>query len=222
MKSSVKIDYDRSQELKPVIKIILPLDLRDGDKCTEAHNIDPRDKLVADFLHTPRNLVENYLFEVNQRWLIDNGSSLLTTISPIPEEEMFFRLKTAIMGRIIGDNIEAYRGCESFKESDKTGPCPLNYDRWLKITEFFEWVKEQPYSGESVLPDKLTIRHVFETMLSQDERIAAFENTPKYKWDSEVISPDQALDIAFDFKSSPQGVDYWNKVLSMLNTTVDK
>lgn len=40
----------------------------------------------------------------------------------------------------------------------------------------------------------------------------AFNNTPKYKLDSVVESGYKALDIAFDWKTSPEGWDYWNKV----------
>lgn len=58
----------------------------------------------------------------------------------------------------------------------------------------------------------LTIRYVFEMCLNDDERMKAFNNTPKYKWDTEVESGYQGLDIAFDWKTSPEGWDYWNKV----------
>lgn len=212
MKSTIKIDYDRNQELKPVIKIILPLDLREGEMCSEAHDIDPRDKLIADFLHTPRNIVENYLFEVNQRLLINNGESLLTTIAAIPEESIFTRLKTAIIGRLVGD--DSMQECQDMRGKTNR-PCPHNYDKWLKITEFFEWVEEQPYSGNIDVP-LVTIRSVFESRLTDEERMAAFNNTPKYKWDIGAENAYQALNQAFDFKTSPEGYEYWNKVLEGL------
>lgn len=173
MKSTIKIDYDRSHELKPVIKIILPLDLKEGEKCTEAHDIDPKDKLVADFLHTPRNIVENYLFEVNQRFFINDGSALLTTISAIPEEVIFTRLKTAITGRLISE--EDQSECRKYSihcTPDNIFPVPNNYDAWSKINEFFEWLDNQPYYNDTTVvgstsDSELTIRHVFETCLNQ-------------------------------------------------------
>ena len=157
MKSTIKIDYDRNYELKPVIKIILPLDLKEGEKCIEAHEIDPRDKLVADFLHTQRNTVENYLFEVNQRLLINNGSALLTTIAAIPEESIFTRLKIAIEGRLIGDDVDQIAEFVKFRMSSEVNkkntassdrPVPANYEKWLKIIEFFEWASQEKYSQD--------------------------------------------------------------------------
>lgn len=218
MKSTIKIDYDRNHELKPCIKIILPLDLREGEMCTEAHDIDPRDKLVADLLHTPRNLVENYLFEVNQRLLINNGTHLLTTIAAIPEELIFTRFETAIMGGLISE--ENQRECSDYSINCTPAniiPVPNNYVTWSKVHDFFEWLENQPYSNDTPLQGNtkasdLTIRHVFEMCLNQEERMKAFDNTPKYKLDSVVESGYQALDIAFDWKTSPEGWEYWNKV----------
>lgn len=156
MKSTIKIDYDRNHELKPVIKIILPLDLKEGEKCSEAHEIDPRDKLVADFLHTPRNLVENYLFEVNQRVFINDGSSLLTTIAAIPEEYLFARFYRAIIGRIVSE--EDQQKCLDFSRRDYTGTLPRkspskDYDKWVKIRDFFDWLEKQPYYNDTFKED---------------------------------------------------------------------
>lgn len=72
------------------------------------------------------------------------------------------------------------------------------------------------YNSRPSLTKRMTIRGVFETRLSDEERFAAFNNTPKYKWDSDVESDHQALDVAFDFKTSPEGYDYWNKVFERL------
>ncbi len=221
MKSTIKIDYDRNHELKPCIKIILPLDLREGEKCTEAHDIDPRDKLVADLLHTPRNIVENYLFEVNQRLLINDGTHLLTTIAAIPEENIFHRFETAIVGRIVSEDDQVE--CRKYSlhcDPSNIMPVPNNYVSWSKIHEFFEWLDNQPYYNDESYDKKtdggqLTIRHVFETCLNQEERMKAFNNTPKYKLDSVVKSGYEALDIAFDWKTSPEGWDYWNKVANI-------
>lgn len=61
-----------------------------------------------------------------------------------------------------------------------------------------------------------TIRHYFEMCLSDGERQNAFDNTPKYKWDSPAKDAYEALDIAFDFATSPQGYDYWNEIIERL------
>lgn len=207
MKSSVKIDYIRGRfGNEPCIRIISIQDQPENLE-SEIDNDDVRDKLIADFLHTPLNVYSNDVFVMGSAYHIPNGKNI--TIVPLKNEDRLLVFRNLLINTL--KNWEIPHD-EQFVHSF--------YDEIDKLVH--NSLKAKKQSIFPIKSPKLTIRHVFETMLSQDERIAAFENTPKYKWDSEVISPDHALDVAFDFQSSPQGADYWNKVLSRLNTPVDK
>lgn len=89
-----------------------------------------------------------------------------------------------------------------------------------RTIEISEAIEKTWYAAENDLFDKqkvsskklLTIRDVFETCLNQEERMAAFNNTPKYKLDTEVESSYMALDVAFDWSTSPEGFNYWDNV----------
>ena len=142
MKSTIKIDYDRGHnEVLPAVKIILPLNLHEQENVLEAHDIDSRDKLIADFLHTPGNQECNHIFKVNQCRLLEHGTHLLTTIIPVKEEELFEEFKSNIMGRIISEpDLQSY-------DTPSCKPCGFTYDAWVKIKEFFEWLEKQPYHG---------------------------------------------------------------------------
>lgn len=205
MNSSVRIDYIRGRYgNEPCIKIVSVQD-QPADLESESDNDDVRDKLISEFLYTPLNSYPNDVFVIGSSWSIPNGTRAF--IVPLKNEDRLLVFRNLLVNTLKNWEIpHDPQFVYSF------------YDQIDKLVNNSLEAKKQNVG----LPksSKLTISHVFETMLSQDERIAAFQNTPKYKWDSEVNSPDHALDIAFDFASSPEGSEYWNKVLSNLNKQI--
>lgn len=112
-----------------------------------------------------------------------------------------------------------------------------------KIQEFFQWLDEtEPATWEEQQPDPSaadinsakyygslhpvdepkkfpmeTIRDYFELSLEQGERMNAFNNTPHNMLDTKVSSAAEAFEKAFDINKSPQGAEYWQKVISRIS-----
>lgn len=58
-----------------------------------------------------------------------------------------------------------------------------------------------------------TVRDYYELVLSQDERIAAFDNTSKSKLDLHTSNIAQAILQSFYIADSPQGANYWQDII---------
>lgn len=198
MNSSVKIDYIRGRYgNEPCMKITSVQD-QPSNLESEADNDDVRDKLIAEFLHTPLRSSPNDVWVIGSSWSIPNGCR--TFIVPLRDDDRLLVFRNMLINTLRDWDIphdEQY--VHSF------------YDEIDKLINNSLQAKKQ-----SVGISKITVRHVFETMLSQDERMAAFDNTPKYKWDDLADNAYEALDYAFDFKTSPQGLEYWTNVANKL------
>jgi len=232
VKSTIKIDLEsQNSGSTPVIKIIQPVDVLDEN----SSDFDIRDKLIRDFLHQPSMVERNSLFELATFYPhpMDEPRVNITTIAPVKEENVLYKIRHMVLNRLVPyDTIVELNSCGQVAVKNKKkgqSPMPLRGDLYFKIHEFFDWVDKEGYcswedqhpyyvDGKPIAHEKnvLKIRDVFETHLSSEERIAAFENTPKYKWDLRVNSAYQGIDEAFDWTSSPQGWDYWEKVAEKL------
>lgn len=230
MKSTIKIDLEsQNSGSMPVIKIVQPIDLPDEN----SPDYDVKDKLISIFLHQPCMVERNFMFELATCFPhpIDNPRVNVTTISPIKEENVFYKVRHIILNRLVPYNsIIELNSCGQValkNKKDGKSPMPERGDLYFKIHEFFDWVEKTGYCSFEdqhpyLLPRypkgdiALTIRDIFETQLSQDERMAAFNNTPKYKWDLRVDNAYQGLDEAFDWTISAEGWDYWKNVANRL------
>lgn len=102
MKAKVTIDYESGTTMTPVIKIVTPLPDRDlFDKYD-----DPRDRLVADFLHTPSCFERNHLFETKTYGnILNNGSPVgtqdITTIGAVPYDRILYTFKHILLNRYV-------------------------------------------------------------------------------------------------------------------------
>lgn len=162
MESTLKIDYSgRGVHGIPVIKIVQPLHLVESTN-NEAIE-DVRDRLIAEFLHTPCMAHRNHYFRLDTyNNPIPTGKSTdkqitVSTISAIEEGQMFHTFKHAILDRLISyDNLVEINQLENslgdYKDRVKAGktPAPFGYDTYLKIKEFFDWVYAQNYNGDPV------------------------------------------------------------------------
>lgn len=213
MKSSIKIDTEQGQ---PILKIIQPIDCINFT--LQNDDYDVRDKLLSEFIQKPSMADWNGWFRVNTHFThpLENPTHQITTIAPVTVDELFNLFKHNILNRLVPYNTIIAINSGQEKSQGKHAKI-MEFFNWLSEQEWATWEEQQPYSGETQDPEThpkpLTIRHVFEMELSSEERIAAFNNTPKYKWDQQVENNYQALDTAFDFKTSPEGFEYWNAVL---------
>lgn len=150
MESTLKIDYQsRGKHFAPIIKIVQPIRMS-GQPSDEEFD-DPKDKLISNFLHTPCILKGNFIFEVHSRdqHPSDNPRVIITTISAIEEDNLFRRLKSYIMDRIISwEDINACHELQQTKPDsnyDHIQNVPLGFDKYQKIEEFFAWLSKQDY-----------------------------------------------------------------------------
>lgn len=122
----------------------------------------------------------------------------------------------------------------------KTERIDLSIIKHNKICDFFAWLESAGYCSwkerqpdfnkaeinsakyEGAKPQNKssyileTIRDYFELSLEQGERMNAFENTPFAKLDLPVKNVAEAFEKAFDIKKSPQGAEYWQKVINRI------
>jgi hypothetical protein len=213
MKSTLKVTYERHFDgINPVLQIVQPLDLHSEEFIGQD---DPKDDLLTDFLRSPLNAEKNWLFDIASCFNTANHS--LTSIKPVALKDEF-SIAVAI--------IQKQLYMTSRNDDATTESCVAC------ITEMFDRLdvlKGEMLSNyvKSSVPKKSrydgTIRHYFEMCLADGERMNAFNNTPIEKWDMEAKDAGEALDIAFDFGSSPQGYDYWDKIRNRVKTIpVDK
>lgn len=221
MGSTLKISTSsRGVHGVPVIKIIQPINLIDPPIHMD---VELKDELIASFLHTPCMTNPNSLFRVDTRWTAEDAQVRITTISAIEEGQIFHTFKHAILDRLISyDNqveINILKNQIKNLEIPKgaTHKAPVDYDKYLKIQEFFNWLWEQPYNGDpvntpietrrdTVRETKIpleTVRDCFELSLEPGERINAFENTPGYILDTKVDNIADAISNAFDINKTP-------------------
>jgi hypothetical protein len=142
MKSSIKIDYERSYENNPVIKITIP------DYGKESTDEDIRDKLMKDFLHSPMKMERNTLFELNTYGNLSNSTLEVCTISPIKYENVIYKLRHIVLNRLVPYNdIVLFNS----KLSEPNGA-------YKKVHEFFDWVDkfEKERGEKEVEPNTLT------------------------------------------------------------------
>lgn len=235
MESTLKIDTSsRGIHQVPIIKIVQPIKLIEPNPVEDIDDV--KDKLIREFLHTPCMANRNHFFRTDSHFPhpLENPRVFITTISAVEEGQMFHTFKHAIFERLI--SYENLCECIEFdkRSSDQqtNRPAPFDWDKYLKIKEFFDWVWEQPYNGDPVntpietrrdtkpspkLIPMETIRDYFELSLEQGERINAFENTPKINLDKKVENMWDAIHSAFSPENSPQGVDYWQKVINRVD-----
>lgn len=152
MGSTLKISTSsRGVHGVPVIKVIQPINLIIPNP---NEDVDIKDELIASFMHTPSMAYPNNLFKVDSRFTSEEQGVKVTIISAIEEGQMFFTFKHAILNRLISyKNLVEIRERENeLKTSDKskTHPVPFDYDKYIKINEFFDWLWEQNYNGDPV------------------------------------------------------------------------
>jgi hypothetical protein len=221
MKSTIKIDTEQGQ---PILKIVQPIEC--VNFTLQNDDYDVRDKLLSEFIQKPSMTDWNGWFRVNTHFThpFENPTHQITTIAPVEVSELFTLFKHNILNRLVPYNTICAIN-EGKEKSQGKHDKIIEFFNWLNEQEWATWEEQHPYLEQlpkkteinlSSLPKRMTIRGVFETRLSDEERFAAFNNTPKYKWDADVESDHQALDVAFDFETSPEGSDYWNKVLERI------
>lgn len=142
MKSTIKIDYERSFERTPVIKIIIPYLEKDNNGTPgDLDDDDVRDGLVRDLIQSPCMASPNHFFEVKTTFPIGDHSRL-TTIGAIIEGDLMYRFRHAILNRFV--SYAELVACNEIKRTDdfdtNTYPVPLYYDRFVKINDFFDWL----------------------------------------------------------------------------------
>lgn len=233
MESTLKIGTSsRGIHGVPVIKIVQPIHLVNPDPSLDIDDV--KDELISSFLHTPVMQFPNILFIVDSHfnYPAETPKFRITTISAIEEGQIFHTFKRVILDRLISyDNLVDINEFErSNARINDCGPVPFDYDKYLQIKQFFDWVWEQPYNGDPVntpiqtrrdpvIKTKIpleTIRDYFELSLEQGERMNAFENTPKSILDIQVSNASEAFAKAFDIKKSPQGAEYWQKIINRI------
>lgn len=149
MKSTLKIDYSsRPNGGRPVIKIVQPIELLKAENYAE--DVDVRDVMIRDYLHTPCMSDRNGLFRVSSHFETPHGNNpthYITNIDVVPEEEMFYTFRHAILNRLIPYNTLLSMDREEPKKPDDTS-CSTRFERELeakKINEFFDWVEQTGY-----------------------------------------------------------------------------
>lgn len=98
MKSTVKIDYQvRQNGGVAVIKIVQPVEVLECSH--EENDVDPRDKLVSQFLHQPLNVHPHTIFQRTTYYPtpIENPKHYVTNIEPISNEDFCFKIKHSII-----------------------------------------------------------------------------------------------------------------------------
>lgn len=123
MKSTIKIDYERSLDNNPVIKITTPKEPSE----------DIRDKLIQDFLHSPMHMERNYLFELGTYGNLSELPFNACTISPVKYENTLYKLRHIVLNRLVSENdIVLFNSALSEPN-----------DTYKKVHEFFDWVDER-------------------------------------------------------------------------------
>lgn len=152
MKSTLKIDY--APNGKPIIKIIQPSD------CLDLHthpdgDYDVRDKLIADFLHTPMNCDINGLFQVYTHGSLEKDPKFhVTTIAPIDVSKQFDVFKHTILNRIIPyedlvkiNRNEIYQGDPNATGVRIAERIDISHEKYIRINEFFNWLSETEWAS---------------------------------------------------------------------------
>ncbi len=130
MKSSIKIDYERSYENDPIIKIVVPKESPSVSisLITGADDEDVRDKLVKDFLHSPMKTDRNTLFEAKTYFSTNDAD--ITTIGAVKYENIMYKLRHIVLNRLVTENdIQLFNSKVSVPN-----------DTYNKVHEFFDWV----------------------------------------------------------------------------------
>lgn len=135
MKSTIKIDYERSFGNNPVIKITTP---RYGKESPEE---DIRDKLIKDFLHSPMEMERNYLFELGTYGNLSELPYDMCTISPVKYENILYKLRHIVLNRFVPENyIVIFNSDIQAKDADIV--TSTHKDVYKKIHSFFDWLDE--------------------------------------------------------------------------------
>lgn len=123
MKCTLKIDFQQiNTQGIPVIKIIQPESIMNPNQYDD---VDPKDTLLKNFLHSPYSLERHKLFKLETYFPVtfENPTHYITTIAPITHEEMLKDLKYMVQNQFKNEIL-------SGEQSDK-------------IDEFFSWLKKE-------------------------------------------------------------------------------
>lgn len=104
MESTLKIDYSsRHDGGIPVVKIIQPIYLKTYDP---AADIDPRDAMVRDFLHTPCMFERNAVFGLSSYFDTPNEKPThsITHIEPVAEERILSFFQHQLIRRFVSED----------------------------------------------------------------------------------------------------------------------
>lgn len=153
MKSTIKIDYERTMDLCPVIKIIMPKSAGFSEATqeltpgfNETTDEDVKDKLLRDFIQLPCMAVPNSFFEISTRFPI-RGELELITIAPIMEKNLFSRFRWAILHRLVRtSSISVFAGKGEEKGSLGARKAHFEEGEWNEINRFFDWLDQQEYA----------------------------------------------------------------------------
>lgn len=147
MKSTLKIDVSGSQ---PVIKFIQPIDII---KIQEGDDYDVRDKILNAFLHSPSKADRNYWFKLHSCFPHppEPASVQITTISPVPTEDLFQCFRNTILGYLVPYKTLLKMGQDKI-DCNRT---PYNGELKAKaINDFFDWLEEEEWATyEEQQPD---------------------------------------------------------------------
>lgn len=169
MKSTLKIvTVPYGNGLKPVIKIVRSTATIHQSDQSIIDDEDPRDELINQFLKNPCNEGDYDWFKINTSYPVpfgnQNPTHQVTTIAPVEENDLFFRFRHAILGRVVPyeDHVKINRGEVPDAQSEerlRTMQRPvdrldLSLEKFKKINEFFNWLDETGYcTWEEQQPD---------------------------------------------------------------------
>lgn len=129
MKSTIKIDYERSYENEPILKIVTKRTLvQKLNSPNFNEEEDVRDKLVKDFLHSPMKMERNFMFELKTYFNVDDED--FATIGPVKYENMLYKIRHIILNRFV-----EYNDLVIFNSRMAEGN-----ELYRKIHSFFDWL----------------------------------------------------------------------------------
>jgi hypothetical protein len=148
MESTLKIATEsRGTHLTPIIKIIQPIALVNPDP---TEDYDERDKLIANFLHTPCMAERNTLFEVCSHYphpMNEDAQVYITTIAALEENNFLHRMRWAMIHRYIPhDDIYEFNAIGNKIKSGEQEEWPkekvsIYMSMWHSINNFFDMLE---------------------------------------------------------------------------------
>lgn len=135
MKSTVKIDYQlHGNGGLSVIKVVQPLEVLNPQP---QDDIDPRDTMVAQFVHNPLSQEPSDLFVRDSYYPhpFDNPTHYVTKIKAVSNQERIYTLENLLINTIVGWKIPfEVKEIEKFFERINAAIGEKNQKRQLELT----------------------------------------------------------------------------------------